>query len=512
MKKSLISIGFALMMLAALMLSGSALAQENLPAEVTALFQSALPAHTVTLSHQCGNTAAAVVTDGQTQTLCVAEKSNEEWALVVCNPAALRQDAAITSLYLDTDETLFWSYGSFGPVCDTYHAIRSDGQWRVVSLVNKETFSNGNSSEAHLGYDAGRLQYSAYFCDENDNVVSCRVFTPVPARWLDGLMPLSVYDDTRFPKPNQNYTHSWLTPEATALAAAELFPEDTYLGGCAKENHLEFFLQNPDGKRIIAACLFHEGNGWQPIRSAPLPEGTTYGYENFSSSLAIGDLLVNIGPVDENACGITYIYNMEDMASGETMFRLGKNWVSDGSPLGYGNRFGDHPWADISAIDWNSLPRTFGEALSAMDTSSWAVVNNPNPEDRLHLRTEPKKTATSLGKYYNGTPVRILNANGDWVQVDIFGTAGWMMKKYLAFGDAGHNVEAAFPARVFAFAGGYHGVYSGPSTSKSLVSSEYPQHDLLVLGIIGEEWYHVWFPEDDVTGYVLQSNWKEGNG
>ena len=512
MKKSPVSIWFALMLLMALLLCGTACAQETLPAEVTALLQSALPAHTVAHAGQCGDTAAAVLTDGQTQTLCVAEKNNGEWALVICNPAALRQDTAVTSLYLDTDETLYWSYGSFGPVCDTYRATRLEGQWRMVSLVSRETHENGNSTESHTWYGTGCLNYASFFCDENDNVADCRVYTPVPAQWLDGLMSLSVYDDASFPKPNQYYTHSWLSDEATAKAAVELFPGDTYLGGCAKEKHLEFFLETPEGKRIIAVCTQNHTDGWRITRSKPLPEGTTYGYENFSSSLVIGDLVVNVGPVDETTCGITYIYNMEDMASGETMFRLGKNWVSDSSPLGYGNCFGDHPWADISAIDWNSLPRTFGEALAVMDVSNWAVVNNPNPQDRLHLRTEPKKTATSLGKYYNGTPVRIVGTQGEWAAVNIFGVTGWMKQEYLAFGQAGHQVEPVFPARVFAWSNGNHGVFSGPSASKPLVSSENPQQDLLVLGIVGEEWYHVWFPEDDVTGYVLQCNWKEGNG
>ena len=335
----------------------------------------------------------------------------------------------------------------------------------------------------------------------------------MPAAWLEEQLLLTAYDDSRFPKPNQYYTHSWLSEEATAKAAAELFPGETFLGGCAKEDHLAFFLQQPDGKRIIAVCTFDHADGWRITRSTPLPEGTTYGYENFSSSLVIGDLLVNVGPMGESTCGITYIYNMEDMASGETMFRLGQNWVSDDAPIGYGCRFGDHPWADISAIDWNSLPRTFGEALAVMDASNWAVVNNPNPEDRLHLRIHPDKNATSLGKYYNGSPVRILATREEWVEVDVFGVTGWMMKKYLALGEAGHQVKAVFPARVAVDTRKICYVYPEPDTAAHPTACyQYDQQDLLVLGIVGEEWYHVWFPEDDVTGYVLQSDWKEGNG
>ncbi|MCL1963828.1 MAG: SH3 domain-containing protein [Firmicutes bacterium] len=65
--------------------------------------------------------------------------------------------------------------------------------------------------------------------------------------------------------------------------------------------------------------------------------------------------------------------------------------------------------------------------------SWWAVVNNPNPADRLNLRASPSVEAASLGKYYNGTVVEILLGNGAWckVRVDVDGKIGYMMRKYL---------------------------------------------------------------------------------
>lgn len=501
-----------LLALILVLLCSSASAQDLLPPEAAALFQSAAPAQRISLWDQCGNTAAAVLTDGQTQTLCVAEKQKETWSLAVCNPAALPEDTPVTSLLLDTDDTLFWSYQPCGTTTVNYHASSASGQWRIISIIRRESYDNGSSNESHTWYEEGRLNYSTYYCDENDNVLSYRPYTPVPAMWLDEQMPLSVFDDASFPYPNDSYTHSWLSEEATALAAAELFPDDTFLGGCAEKDHLAFFLQTDDGEHIIAGCLFDPAEGWRICRSTPLPEGTVYGCENFSSSLAMGDLLVNIGPVDELTCGVTFIYNIRDMASGESMFRLGKNWITGESPNGYDNCFGDHPWADITAVDWNTLPHSLEEALSVMDASHWAVVNNPNPADRLHLRTEPNRSAQSLGKYYNGTPVRILDTKNDWVQVDIFGITGWMMKAYLAMGSAGHEVEAVFPSRVAAENYQYHYVFAQPTTRQPIASYEGLQQGLLVLGIVGDEWYHVWFPDDDLTGYVPQDDWKEGNG
>ena len=73
----------------------------------------------------------------------------------------------------------------------------------------------------------------------------------------------------------------------------------------------------------------------------------------------------------------------------------------------------------------------------------FAVVNNPNPSDRLNLREAPKGDARVLGKYYNGTSVALLEAPKDgWVRVAIGGTAkGYMQTKYLAMN--GEEVASA---------------------------------------------------------------------
>ncbi len=76
-----------------------------------------------------------------------------------------------------------------------------------------------------------------------------------------------------------------------------------------------------------------------------------------------------------------------------------------------------------------------------------AVVNNPNAKDRLHLRTGTDSAAQSLGKYYNGVKAQVLSyhAGGDWVKVRIGGAEGFMMTKYLAFGNDAQRVKSAIP-------------------------------------------------------------------
>ena len=70
-----------------------------------------------------------------------------------------------------------------------------------------------------------------------------------------------------------------------------------------------------------------------------------------------------------------------------------------------------------------------GLALAANDLPLTGVsfVFNPDPTDRLNLRTEPRQSALSLGKYYSGTEVVLLGEekNG-YVKVRIDPLEGWM--------------------------------------------------------------------------------------
>jgi uncharacterized protein YgiM (DUF1202 family) len=76
-----------------------------------------------------------------------------------------------------------------------------------------------------------------------------------------------------------------------------------------------------------------------------------------------------------------------------------------------------------------------------------ATVNNPSPADRLNLRTAPRADATTLGKYYNGTPVAVLgDAQDGWVRARIGNLQGYMMDEFLAYGQDRSRVASAIPA------------------------------------------------------------------
>lgn len=81
--------------------------------------------------------------------------------------------------------------------------------------------------------------------------------------------------------------------------------------------------------------------------------------------------------------------------------------------------------------------------VTQTDNLHSAVVENPNPSDRLNLRVGPDKSCTSLGKYYNGVEVEFLfgteNAES-WRHVIIEGVVGYVDSSFLDFSSDGGYV------------------------------------------------------------------------
>ena len=63
----------------------------------------------------------------------------------------------------------------------------------------------------------------------------------------------------------------------------------------------------------------------------------------------------------------------------------------------------------------------------------YRMVANPDPADRLNLRAAPSREADSLGKYFSGVLVEVIEDDGgDWLRVRIGTTEGYMMRRYLS--------------------------------------------------------------------------------
>jgi len=176
--------------------------------------------------------------------------------------------------------------------------------------------------------------------------------------------------------------------------------------------------------------------------------------------------------------------------------------------------YGTFPGRDLFEFDMVSVPKTRPDAIGILDQSDWAVVSNANPKDRLHLRERPDKDGKAIGKFYNGTPVRILETSGKWVRVKI-GTGqcltGWMMGKYLTTGDGMKQVQPAFPYQTLLEQ--YIGSVHYANAYGELAVSELTG-DETIIGLYENKKQSSWIAvnDDGDVSYVPVEWYGEGNG
>lgn len=129
------------------------------------------------------------------------------------------------------------------------------------------------------------------------------------------------------------------------------------------------------------------------------------------------------------------------------------------------------------------------------------VVNNPNPQDRLHLRMAPDVDAPSLGKYYNGVRF-VINGfpSEEWVSVSIGGLEGYMKAEYLAIEDM-ENVPSAMPVVMVNDPGSTEGVElrQQPSAASAVLDVCLHGAKVILMGF-SDEWAHVIV--NDQTGFL----------
>ncbi|GEM_PF-497232 len=145
-----------------------------------------------------------------------------------------------------------------------------------------------------------------------------------------------------------------------------------------------------------------------------------------------------------------------------------------------------------SVYNPSPIPETFSwnGPVGPHSVADWPLaytgvtVNNPNPKDRLNLRTSPSSTAASKGKYYNGVQVFVLETleNG-WVKAQIGSQTGYMDTTFLSNG----YVASAMP--VVTTTGQVHlrASMSTKSTSLDLL----PKGTAVILIGLTSQWGHV---------------------
>lgn len=239
-----------------------------------------------------------------------------------------------------------------------------------------------------------------------------------------------------------SYRDETLLPELFGV----FFPDHTYVDGCLMEDGtLEFIGRKADGTLALLCGENAEGDRWEWAESTPLPEGAKFGYENFSDSVCLdagnGRTAAHVRRVERGTWAVDYVNGLD--------FCTGPDWV--GMYSAEDALFGTHPWGDITAIDWRTLPadeyrpRETKEEKAARlsgctDRTDWAAPARDDPEALTELLVEAGNEKSLLGRFMNGTPLYVLQRGEEWTKVRIghgsVGTmTGWMRTEYLAFGD-----------------------------------------------------------------------------
>ncbi|MBR2718961.1 MAG: hypothetical protein IKB78_06685 [Clostridia bacterium] len=492
---------------------------EEVDASALQLMQAKHPGYTLLNADQCGYTAAAVLGQGEERVLCVAEKVDGAWVLTIDNEKALPRGAEV-SLLLDTDDALFWSMiveeVNFTKAWH-YSCFREDGVWGQVNCTWYSDGSEQGYSEYTYHWENGALRKIEEHRDENENLLERWESAAVSANWMEEYLVLEHYDNSLVPVPDLFHNgYSWLEEADLIRSAREIVPEYTYVDGGATEDGLELIMRDKEGvlRLITSACI--NGENVTNI-SSPLPEDARYAVDNFGDCVYIpGRAAALVEPCMDGVWRISETW--PDGYLGDFL-HLGRNWISEFPFFSMGPFYvGDNPWSDITTADWSTLPATMEEALEQLDPSRWAVVNNPNPADRLHLWEKADRESRSFAKYYNGTPVEVLEKGKTWTRVRIQGIDGWMMTQYLAFGKDAWQVKHALPCMFLLEEESVFPVWTEDNvirgrklTADGDWTVEKSEH-VCIIGILGEEWYHVWFPDLDEGGMMRQSDFWPGNG
>lgn len=315
-----------------------------------------------------------------------------------------------------------------------------------------------------------------------------------------------------------------LTPEMCARTAKQL--PDGFVAPLLNEgevlaemgaypDRLLLLVQKADGSKCVRVCEWEEDTGYHSQDSVAL--GST--------------VILDILHASENQIFLEekdrkYFFRKTRQgrwlftgSMGEELLNVGVDCVrldeSGGVARNDGYVYGRSEPLDLMKVPVEEWPTCQEEAVVRLDVDAYALVNNDNPADRLHLREAPSRNAKSLGKFYNRTPVQILSWDGDWAHVRIGAGGvyleGYMMTRYLVRG-GGRNVLCAFEM-LMPLEDLKDGapIFLGPDDTTEEIGRFGQNSNEYIIGVCGDDWVIV-MTWDGNVGYVRRADLWEGNG
>lgn len=457
----------------------------------------------------CGQSGAAIIKGDTRCFLSVLSLDDHQWSVMFENENAVYDGS---SVFLDTDAVLILSNPS--PICSEYQDqfyFIYETDWTLSSAIRYEEHPYEDYIiERMADFSDGVLKSAAYYTDTMGNILLVRDEAVLPDVLTAEEKLLSSFDGTN-PPINGNgyftYDDGMISNTILTRVFDDIIPASyTWVDGISTNDGLQFIADKPDGSRVLLCCsLTDDQLGWQITESTPLPEKTTIGIENFTTTINLGQM----------GNGVSISRNNDDSWSirevlGNELIYAGGCWVNEGGLWWNASTvIGNNPWNDITQINWSSIPHTKTEAKSMVDTSHWATPNNAYSQDGLTMWEKPCEGCKSLGEYYYGTPIRVLSYGDTWTNVSIGGIAGYMETKCLWFGDA-INAETNMLVGKPSVKPVVEVLWNDADMNEKITSNEASQ--LLIIGVINDEWYLVWNPYIDRYGQIKQTNLWDGNG
>ncbi len=521
--------GIAVILAMMLLLGTACAAAEEIGVQlrdVHAVCQRAHPGYDIAAQYNCGNQIALILKQGEDNILCIAEWDDTlgDYVLTVDNTSAVHDGDELPSLLIDTGgDALFYIYRSGDHQATHYHSVKQDGVWGAVDSIHYEQYNDGavKIGSTLAWVQDGMLRYEITTEDENGNPLTSRPLAPIPvSEGFEAAQTLDAFDIGAW-DPDPVYGLNRLKAREGLMDDLVKEGETLLCADVQKDMHL-LLIGRADGSRCLRVA-HHIGDGDFYTLDSDVPADTTMdAYHTGDGEMILqregGALRYGFTNCDNTMWALGWVQAEQDFSVMPHGVALA-NAQSWGRNEGY--LYGVADWHSDTeiGIDFMNLPVSWSDAVSKMDQSGFALVNNPNPADRLHLRTQPKHSAESTGKYYNGTPVRILKRMGEWTKVEIgygfYCHQGYMMSEYLAFTEAEKaKVACAFPQKqprpqhedglklmttpdTKAGWAGDNRFTGGPSN--------------FIVGVHGDKWYIVML-QNGAMGYVLQSECYDGNG
>jgi len=460
--------------------------------------------------------------------LCIVENAQgqAEYAITMENDKAIYQGELLPNLLFDSGgDTLFYTYQrQDGDISvEYYHSNRIDGLWSPVDITLYFQPVGHRRAELLMFTDGGDLRQQVLWTDGNGNIVNQDIGFTVGME--DGVLyDLRYFDIERnmaaYRRWKLNNTWGGLFYEAVPelpRAVRSVLPGDLrFLYGLAKENVIFIMLEAEDGARQLLVFDRIQNKYVLTAQSAKLGlwRGTVANIVSSSSSQELrlgydeGKALFTFGRTPKNT------WTLRTVQAYQEVFNFNSVGFFSGYPECY--LYGSVTDMDLSTLDTAILPATLAEALFLVDTDGWAVVKSDKPTDRLHLRTAPSTGAESIGRYYSGTPVQILEDQSEWTWVSVGGIEGYMAKKFLAYGQDMLHIPRWFPGKILIEADAEQGVnvYSSPNTNAGVTGTirAGDEHGCeYIIATVGDYWYHV-MCDDGFSGYVEARHFWDGNG